>query len=115
MSQKNATKGQKGLRHPGEIIQEEILDRHNLTVYKVARIVKFTDAAISNLLKGQAGLTSKMALAIEERLKDYHAYTAEDLMRFQTDYELGVERGQIRKKPTQHSLKRKEPDAPSPT
>ncbi len=51
--------------HPGDFIRTEIIEELDLTVTKAAEILGVRRATLSALLNGNAGLSAKMALRIE--------------------------------------------------
>ena len=52
--------------HPGDFIRKEVIEELNLNVTKASRILGVRRATLSDLLNGNAALTTKMALRIEK-------------------------------------------------
>ena len=52
--------------HPGAFIREEILDELGLTVSEAAKVLDVRRATLSDLINGNAALSSEMALRIEK-------------------------------------------------
>ena len=50
--------------HPGEILREEIIKAHNLTVKEAANLLKITRPTLSNIINGKSAITPNMALRI---------------------------------------------------
>jgi len=74
--------------HPGEILREDVLPAHGLTVTEAARQLGVTRAALSLVLNGRAALSVDMALRIEQWLGVENGGRAELWAGLQTDHDL---------------------------
>lgn len=70
--------------HPGEIVREEILSSHDLTVTEAARVLGVTRPALSSFLNGRSRLSANMALRIEKAF----GVPMDLLMRIQTSWDI---------------------------
>lgn len=70
--------------HPGEIVREEILSSHDLTVTEAARALGVTRPALSSFLNGRSRLSADMALRIEKAF----GVPMDLLMRIQTSWDI---------------------------
>ena len=52
--------------HPGDLIRTEVIEALGLSVSKAAEVLKVRRAILSDLLRGEAALTTEMALRIEK-------------------------------------------------
>jgi addiction module HigA family antidote len=73
--------------HPGEILNEEFLIPHGLSMTALAHGLHVTPARISEIVKGNRGITADTAL----RLSRFFGTTPEFWTNLQTTYELSVE------------------------
>lgn len=67
--------------HPGEVVREEILRAHGLTVTRAARILGVRRASVSFIIHGHTAMTPEMALRIEMAF----GIDMERLLRMQAD------------------------------
>lgn len=70
--------------HPGSFIRTEILDPLSLSVTEGAKVLGVSRPALSNLLNGQADLSSDMALRIEKAF----GVRMDTLLRMQMSYDI---------------------------
>ena len=80
------------LPHPGVILQEEFLIPMGLTPAALAKALGLTRARVSEIVRGQRGITPDTAL----RLGRYLGTSAELWMNLQTRYDLEMARRQFR-------------------
>lgn len=52
--------------HPGAIVRQLCLERHNLTVTEGAQVLGVSRQALTNLLSGKAGISPEMALRLDK-------------------------------------------------
>jgi addiction module HigA family antidote len=52
--------------HPGAIVRQLCLQRHNLTVTEGAAVLGVSRQALTNLLSGKAGISPEMALRLDK-------------------------------------------------
>ncbi|MGN6667034.1 MAG: HigA family addiction module antitoxin [Trinickia sp.] len=52
--------------HPGAIVRQLCLERHNLTVTEGAEVLGVSRQALTNLLTGKAGISPEMALRLDK-------------------------------------------------
>lgn len=50
--------------HPGELLKEEVIEAHGLSVTDAAKLLYVTRSALSNVLNGKAAISPEMALKI---------------------------------------------------
>ena len=74
------------MSHPGEILHEEFLVPHGLSMTALARGLHVTPARISEIVKGERGITADTAL----RLSRFFGTTPEFWLNLQSRYELDV-------------------------
>lgn len=70
--------------HVGEMIREDLLRQHDLSVTEAAALLRVSRVTLSRLANEQAGLSAEMALRVE-RVFGVHAAT---LLRWQAAYDL---------------------------
>lgn len=71
--------------HPGEILREDIIEAHGLTVKAAADLLGLKrTATLSDLLNGRSGVSSEMAL----RFEIVFGMNMEHLMRMQLAYDV---------------------------
>jgi addiction module HigA family antidote len=70
--------------HPGPWLRSEIVEPHGLSVTAAARRLGVTRQAMSNLLRGSAGLSADMAIRFESAF----GLKAETLLRMQMAHDL---------------------------
>jgi addiction module HigA family antidote len=73
--------------HPGEILNEEFLAPHGISMNRLALGLHVTVSRISDILKGRRGITADTAL----RLSVFFGTTPEFWINLQTTYELSKE------------------------
>ena len=78
--------------HPGDLIRTEVIEALGLSVSKAAEILKVRRATLSDLLRGKAALTAKMALRIEKAFGP----DMDHLLRMQLAYDVAKTRQQAR-------------------
>lgn len=75
--------------HPGEILREDIIDAHGLTVTAAAKHLGLSrTATLSDLLNGRAGVSPEMALRFELAF----GLDMEFLLRLQVAYDVAQQR-----------------------
>lgn len=74
--------------HPGPWLKRNVVDHFDLTVTEVAKRLRVTRQAMSNLLNGKAGISAEMAIRFEKAF----GLKAETLMRMQAAHELAQAR-----------------------
>lgn len=74
--------------HPGEILQEEIVNELNLSVSEAAERLGVTRVALSRVLNCRAGVSPSLA----RRLEEAGLSTAQQWLRIQLAYDLAQER-----------------------
>ncbi|RDU97028.1 HigA family addiction module antitoxin [Trinickia dinghuensis] len=52
--------------HPGAVVRQLCLERHNLTVTEGAAVLGVSRQALTNLLSGKAGISPEMALRLDK-------------------------------------------------
>ncbi len=72
--------------HPGEILLEEFLKPLEITQYKLAKGLGVTQIRVSQIIRGERGITADTAL----RLGRYFNMTAEFWLNLQTNYDLKI-------------------------
>lgn len=70
--------------HPGAWLRAEAVAPHGLSVTDVAAKLRVTRQAMSNLLRGRAGLSAEMAIRFEKAF----GLSADTLMRMQAAHDL---------------------------
>ena len=70
--------------HPGEIIKELCLEPLGLSITDAAKGLGVTRKALSELLNGHAGVSSEMAIRLEQAFGS----TAETWLKMQLEYDL---------------------------
>jgi addiction module HigA family antidote len=73
--------------HPGEILAEEFLAPMNITAYRLAKDIGIPQTRISEILKGNRGMSADTAL----RLSIYFGNSAKFWLGLQADYDLEEE------------------------
>ena len=73
--------------HPGEILTEEFLAPMGLIAYRLAKDIGIPQTRISEILKGNRGISADTAL----RLSKYFGNSAKFWLGLQTDYDLEEE------------------------
>lgn len=74
--------------HPGKWLRTEIVEPHGMNVSGLARHMRVTRPAMSNLLNGKAALSANMAIRFEKAF----GISADTLMRMQSAYDLAQAR-----------------------
>lgn len=72
--------------HPGEILLEEFLKPLEITQYQLAKGLGVTQIRISQIVRGERGITADTAL----RLGRYFNMTAEFWINLQANYDLKI-------------------------
>ena len=70
--------------HTGEILREEVIKAHNLSIIKAAALLKVTRPTLSNITNGKAAISPNMAI----RIAKVFGGNAELWMRLQASYDL---------------------------
>ncbi len=70
--------------HPGEVLSEEFLKPMNVTAYRLSKDLGIPQTRISEILKGNRGITADTAL----RFSMYFGTSAKFWMGLQNDYDL---------------------------
>jgi addiction module HigA family antidote len=70
--------------HPGEILLEDVIKAHDLTIGEAAEMLAVTRPTLSNIVNEKAAITPNMAL----RIKTVFGGTAEVWVRLQVMYDL---------------------------
>jgi len=70
--------------HPGEILKEEVIKAHNLTIIKAAELLKVSRSTLSNIINGRSPITPNIAI----RIATVFGGNAELWIRLQATYEL---------------------------
>ncbi|MGN6230047.1 MAG: HigA family addiction module antitoxin [Trinickia sp.] len=52
--------------HPGAVVRQLCLERHNLSVTEGAAVLGVSRQALTNLLSGKAGISPEMALRLDK-------------------------------------------------
>jgi len=78
----------RGMRniHPGEILLEEVVNAHELTIKDTAKMLGVSRQALSNVLNEKADLSPEMAL----RIAKVFGGTPEIWLRLQAKYDLEI-------------------------
>ncbi len=74
--------------HPGEILREQFMQDHGLSINRLARDLRVPPTRISEIVNRARGITPDTAL----RLARYFGTSAEFWMNLQTAYDLDVAR-----------------------
>jgi addiction module HigA family antidote len=90
--------GEKAMRmlnpvHPGRFLRSEIIEAHNLSVTKAAKVLRVSRPALSRLLNGKADLSGDMALRSEKAF----GVDMETLVRMQNSYDIAQTRSRAKK------------------
>lgn len=83
--------------HPGEILREDYINEHNLTITEVAEGLGIARANLSAIVNGRAGISPEMAVKLAEAFGN----TPQFWLNLQKNYELwyaeqNVNRSKIR-------------------
>jgi len=78
--------------HPGEILNEEIIEANDLTISEVANMLGVTRPSISNIVNEKAAISPLMAL----RITKVFGGNAERWVRLQSAYDLREEEKQAK-------------------
>jgi len=70
--------------HPGEILREEVIKAHNLSIIKAAALLKVTRPTLSNITNGNAAISPNMAI----RIAKVFGGNPELWLRLQASYDL---------------------------
>ena len=70
--------------HPGEILKEEVIKVHNLTIIKGAELLKVSRSTLSNIINGRSPITPNIAI----RIAKVFGGTPGIWLRLQTSYDL---------------------------
>ena len=70
--------------HPGEILKEEVIKAHNLTLIKAAELLKVSRSTLSNIINSRSPITPNIAV----RIATVFGGNAALWMRLQSTYEL---------------------------
>ena len=79
--------------HPGRFLRTEIIQAHDLTVTKAAKILHVSRPTLSSLLNAKADLSGEMALRFEKAF----GVDMETLMRMQNSYDIAQTRTRAKK------------------
>jgi antitoxin HigA-1 len=79
--------------HPGCFLRTEIIQAHDLTVTKAAKILHVSRPTLSSLLNAKADLSGEMALRFEKAF----GVDMETLMRMQNSYDIAQTRTRAKK------------------
>ena len=74
--------------HPGEILNEEFLQAHGITAYRLSKDTEIPQTRISQIIKGKRRITADTAL----RLSSYFGNSAKFWLGLQDDYDIEEER-----------------------
>jgi len=74
--------------HPGETLKEDFMEPHNLTAYKVAKVLGVSQTSIGQIIHGTRAITPAMAL----RLEILTGASAQFWINLQTAYDLAKAR-----------------------
>lgn len=77
-------RGIKHNTHPGELLYEEIIKAHGLTIQRAAELLGVTRTALSNIINQKAAITPFMAL----RLQTVFGGSASFSLKLQSSYDL---------------------------
>lgn len=75
-------------RHPGQILDMELVESRNLTIGEIAELLGTTEANFSNIVNGNASISKNMAL----RLEKVFGGTASHFLNLQKSYDLAKEK-----------------------
>jgi len=70
--------------HPGEILQKDFLEPMGVTAYKLSKAIGVQQTRISQIVKGNTGITADMAT----RLSKFFGTSAELWMNLQSKYDI---------------------------
>lgn len=84
--------------HPGQFVEMELLDAHDLTVTDASKVLGVSRPALSAFLNGRARLSPEMALRLEKAF----GVSMDTLLRMQTSYDAA----EMRKRERQIKVKR---------
>ncbi len=70
--------------HPGPFLRTEVIDAHELSVTRAAKILRVSRPTLSSLLNAKADLSGEMALRFEKAF----GVDMETLMRMQNSYDI---------------------------
>jgi len=79
--------------HPGRFLRTEIIQAHDLTVTKAAKILHVSRPTLSSLLNAKADLSGEMALRFEKAF----GIDMETLMRTRNSYDIAQTRTRAKK------------------
>ena len=74
--------------HPGEILNNEFLERFEITAYRLSKDLKIPQTRISEIIKGNRRITADTAL----RLSKYFGNSAKFWLGLQNDYDIEEEK-----------------------
>ena len=77
---------------PGEILDEEFIKGFGISAYKLAKETKIPATRISEIIKGKRKITVDTAL----RFSKYFGNSAEFWLNIQNDYDLRIEKNEIK-------------------
>jgi antitoxin HigA-1 len=77
--------------HPGEILQEEFMDPLALTAYRVAKELGVQQTRLSQILRGERGITAETALLLGR----YFRVSPQFWLNLQASYDLRQERERL--------------------
>ncbi len=77
--------------HPGEILNEEFLQPHGLSQYRLAKEIGVPARRINEIVQGKRGITPDTAL----RLSRYFGLSERFWMNLQSRYDLEVEKDRL--------------------
>ncbi|MBI4230431.1 MAG: HigA family addiction module antidote protein [Planctomycetes bacterium] len=80
--------------HPGEILQEEFIEAHGITQYRVAKDTGVQPRRINEIVHGRRAITADTAL----RLGRYFGTSAQFWLNLQSRYDLEVERDHLKRR-----------------
>ncbi|MDD9910335.1 MAG: HigA family addiction module antitoxin [Ahrensia sp.] len=70
--------------HPGEMVREELLMPHGLSVTEAAKLLKVTRQTLNNLVNEKSGISAEMAMRLEKAFGG----NADFWLRLQSTYDL---------------------------
>lgn len=77
--------------HPGEILREEFLIPHGITINRLAREIAVSPARVSDIVNGRRGISADTAL----RLARFFGVSPELWIGLQADYDLRVAKQRV--------------------
>ena len=84
--------------HPGEILREEYINEHKLTISEVAKGLGITRANLSAIVNGRAGISPEMAVKLSEAFGN----TTQFWVNLQKNYEVWHAERKVNRSAIQH-------------